>query len=95
MRLERFLHGGRWLHVCIDMQDMFREKTPWHAPWMTNILPDGVSIVKWHAANTVSARFIPPRRADDTPPELSAFSSPDTVFDKRSETGRAVSDFTM
>ena len=110
MSLERFLHGGRWLHVCVDMQNMFREKTPWQAAWMARILPNVVSIARRHKDRTIFTRFIPPLRADEAPgawreyyehwhqmtraeidprllelvPELSVFSSPDTVFDKNS-----------
>jgi hypothetical protein len=24
--------GERWMHLCIDMQRMFNEATPWQAP---------------------------------------------------------------
>ncbi|MCE2574788.1 cysteine hydrolase family protein [Komagataeibacter sp. FNDCR2] len=65
MDLDSFLQHGRWLHVCVDMQRMFREKTPWQAAWMPSILPNIVDIVTRHAENTVFTRFIPPQRADD------------------------------
>ena len=29
----------RTLHLCIDMQNVFAEPTPWHAPWMARVLP--------------------------------------------------------
>jgi len=25
---------SRWIHLCIDMQRMSAEDTPWHVPWM-------------------------------------------------------------
>ncbi|MCG4255307.1 cysteine hydrolase family protein [Acetobacter senegalensis] len=62
---ETFLQDERWLHVCIDMQNMFREKTPWRAPWMPHILPNVVDIVKRNTGKTVFTRFIPPQSADD------------------------------
>ncbi|GAN98518.1 isochorismatase hydrolase [Komagataeibacter xylinus NBRC 13693] len=67
MSLEQFLHGGRWLHVCVDMQNMFRMKTPWHAPWLAHILPNVVAIVRRYPDNTVFTRFVPPRHAADAP----------------------------
>lgn len=30
---------ARSLHVCIDMQRVFAEATPWHTPWMPRVLP--------------------------------------------------------
>ncbi|NHO33934.1 cysteine hydrolase family protein [Acetobacter fallax] len=50
---------------CIHMQNMFREKTPWRAPWMPHILPNVVDIVKRNTRKTVFTRFIPPQSADD------------------------------
>lgn len=67
MSLDNFLQDRKWLHVCIDMQNMFREKTPWHAPWMPHILPNVVDIVKHHGEKTVFTRFIPPWCADEAP----------------------------
>ena len=29
----------RTAHLCIDMQNLFAERTPWHTPWMTRVLP--------------------------------------------------------
>jgi hypothetical protein len=27
------------VHLCIDMQQMFSEPTPWHVPWMKRVVP--------------------------------------------------------
>lgn len=27
---------GKWIHLCIDMQSMFAEDTPWQVPWMSS-----------------------------------------------------------
>lgn len=27
------------MHLCIDMQRIFAEPTPWHTPWMDRVLP--------------------------------------------------------
>lgn len=46
------LQYGQWLHICVDIQNMFHEKTPWYAPWMARILPYVVSIARWHKDRT-------------------------------------------
>jgi hypothetical protein len=28
-------------HLCIDMQNLFPERTDWHTPWMARVLPVG------------------------------------------------------
>lgn len=29
---------GNWKHLCIDMQRLFAEDTPWHVQWMASVL---------------------------------------------------------
>jgi nicotinamidase-related amidase len=55
------------IHLCIDMQVLFAEETPWHTPWMTRVLPKVESIAKARSADTVFTRFIPPKRPEDLP----------------------------
>ena len=57
----------RTLHLCIDMQNVFAEPTPWHAPWMGRVLPAVEEIAGRYAGQTVFTRFIPPARAEDLP----------------------------
>ena len=59
--------GAGTVHLCIDMQRMFAEPTPWHTPWMSRVLPVVGEIAGRHAAQTVFTRFIPPARPDDMP----------------------------
>jgi nicotinamidase-related amidase len=59
--------GERTFHLCIDMQNLFAEDTPWHTPWMTRVLPVVVRIAERHPQHTVFTRFIPPRDADELP----------------------------
>ncbi|KAB2654854.1 cysteine hydrolase [Brucella tritici] len=54
-----------WLHICVDVQRMFLEDTPWHVPWMERVLPQIEAVAGRHDARTVFTRFIPPRHADD------------------------------
>ncbi len=59
--------GEGTVHLCIDMQNLFAEATPWHTPWMERVLPVVASIAERHAERTVFTRFIPPERAEDMP----------------------------
>ena len=59
--------GDRTLHLCIDMQRLFAEDTPWHTPWMTRVLPVVVEIAERHREQTVFTRFIPARHPDELP----------------------------
>jgi nicotinamidase-related amidase len=58
---------ARTVHLCIDMQNVFAEPTPWHAPWMARVLPAVEEIAGHHAGQTVFTRFMPPARAEDMP----------------------------
>ena len=48
------------LHLCVDMQNMFAEETPWHTPWMKRVLPVVAALVERHPDRTIFTRFIPP-----------------------------------
>lgn len=54
-----------WIHLCIDMQRMFAEDTPWHVPWMKEVSPQVQEIARRHPQRTVFTRFVPPKRAED------------------------------
>lgn len=56
---------GRSIHLCVDMQGLFAEPTPWHTPWAARVLPLIEEIVRLHAQRTVFTRFLP-RRARRT-----------------------------
>jgi nicotinamidase-related amidase len=53
------------VHLCIDMQRVFAEPTPWHTPWMARVLPVVEEIVRRHAERTVFTRFMPPATPDE------------------------------
>jgi nicotinamidase-related amidase len=57
----------RTVHLCIDMQRLFAEETPWHTPWMERVLPVVTWIAEAHPEQTVFTRFIPPRHPDELP----------------------------
>jgi nicotinamidase-related amidase len=54
----------RTAHLCVDMQNVFAEETPWHTPWMARVLPVVTRIAERYPSRTVFTRFIPPRRPD-------------------------------
>ncbi|MBB4144469.1 cysteine hydrolase family protein [Rhizobium rhizoryzae] len=54
-----------WIHLCIDMQRMFAEDTPWHVPWMKEVLSQVEEVARWRPDRTVFTRFVPPKRASD------------------------------
>lgn len=55
----------RSVHLCVDMQNLFAEATPWHTPWMERVLPVVAALAEAHAERTVFTRFIPPERPEE------------------------------
>src|SRR3954468_8111729 len=58
---------SRTVHLCVDMQNLFAEDTPWHTPWMARVLPVVERIAARHAERTVFTRFIPPAEGEPMP----------------------------
>jgi nicotinamidase-related amidase len=59
--------GHRSVHICVDMQRLFAEDTPWHTPWMSRVLPNVERLAAAHNEGLIFTRFIPPERAEDSP----------------------------
>lgn len=59
------MNDSPWIHLCIDMQRMFADDTPWHVPWMKEVSPQIQEIAQRHPQRTVFTRFVPPKRAED------------------------------
>jgi nicotinamidase-related amidase len=57
----------RTVHLCIDMQRLFADQTPWHTPWMSRVLPIVTRIAEAHPEQTIFTRFIPARDPDELP----------------------------
>jgi nicotinamidase-related amidase len=51
---------GNWRHICVDMQRLFSEDTPWHVGWMDRVLPQVTEIASAFAERTIFTRFLPP-----------------------------------
>jgi nicotinamidase-related amidase len=57
--------SGGAIHLCIDMQTMFAERTDWHVPWMERVLPTVERMARAHPDRTVFTRFVPPARPEN------------------------------
>lgn len=55
------------MHLCVDMQRMFSEETPWRTPWSDDVRPVIQKLVELHPARAVFTRLMPPAQADDAP----------------------------
>jgi nicotinamidase-related amidase len=58
---------GKWRHICVDMQRMFAEDTPWKVTWMERVSPQVLEVADRHAERTIFSRFLPPTHAGDAP----------------------------
>jgi len=47
-------------HLCVDMQRMFAEDTPWNIPWMQRVRQPVAMIAAAFPAGTIFTRFVPP-----------------------------------
>jgi nicotinamidase-related amidase len=52
---------GNWRHICVDMQRMFAEDTPWHVPWMKSVSPQVIELSSRYPEKTIFTRFLTPR----------------------------------
>jgi nicotinamidase-related amidase len=50
--------GPSAVHLCVDMQRLFRDDTPWKTPWMERVLPLVLEIARRKPDRTVFTRFI-------------------------------------
>ena len=56
-----------WLHLCIDMQRMFFEQTPWQVPWMAPTLDQVGAVAGRFPERTIFTRFKPPAQPEIMP----------------------------
>jgi nicotinamidase-related amidase len=59
--------GEHCVHVCVDMQRLFAEKTDWHTPWMDRVWPVAARIAAHAPAKTFFTRFIPAAHPGEGP----------------------------
>jgi nicotinamidase-related amidase len=58
---------GEWRHICVDMQRMFAEDTPWHVSWMERVSPQIEEVAGRYPARTIFTRFLPPDHPQEMP----------------------------
>jgi nicotinamidase-related amidase len=52
------------VHLCIDMQNLFAEDTPWRTPWLNRVRPVVAMLARARPDQTVFTRFLPPERPE-------------------------------
>lgn len=57
--------GPETVHLCVDMQKLFAEGTPWGTPWLARIVPAVVRLCEHAPADCAFTRFIPVRSPAD------------------------------
>jgi nicotinamidase-related amidase len=57
--------GPNAIHLCVDMQTLFAERTDWHVPWLERVLPSVARFAEARRARTIFTRFVPPARPED------------------------------
>jgi nicotinamidase-related amidase len=57
--------GPNAVHLCVDMQTLFAERTDWHVPWLECVLPVVTRLAEARRERTVFTRFVPPERPED------------------------------
>lgn len=53
------------VHLCIDMQRLFAEDTPWRTEWLPRVLPNVVRLARHRPERAVYTRFIPPEHPEE------------------------------
>ena len=56
--------GPSAVHLCIDMQTLFAERTDWHVPWLERVLPTVIRLAEARR-EPLFTRFVPPERPED------------------------------
>ena len=65
--MVKFSDEGDWRHLCVDMQRVFAEDTPWHVEWMDRISEEVEAVVRADAARCIFTCFIPPKTVEEAP----------------------------
>jgi nicotinamidase-related amidase len=65
--LIEFSAEGDWRHLCVDMQRVFAEDTPWHVEWMDRISEEVEAVVQGDPARCIFTCFVPPKSVEQAP----------------------------
>lgn len=60
--IEALIRPHNTAHICVDMQRLFGEETPWQTPWFPRILPQIVALTETNPEKTIFTRFITAQR---------------------------------
>ncbi|MBD9650188.1 cysteine hydrolase [Ensifer sp. ENS09] len=61
------MRSKKWIHLCIDMQRMFEDETPWQARWMPKIADQVIEVATRFPERTIFTRFVPPDAPEEMP----------------------------
>ncbi|MDS7594049.1 isochorismatase family cysteine hydrolase [Agrobacterium tumefaciens] len=68
-----FSDEGDWRHLCVDMQRVFAEDTPWHVEWMDRISEEVEAVVQADPARCIFTCFMPPKTVEEAPGAWQAY----------------------
>lgn len=63
--MVEFSAEGDWRHLCVDMQRVFAEDTPWHVEWMDRISEQVEAVVQADPTRCIFTCFEPPETVAD------------------------------
>lgn len=64
---------GNCYHLCVDMQRLFAEDTPWHIAWMEKVRTPVERLTQAHAEHTIFTRFVPPHTPNEATGQWRAY----------------------
>lgn len=63
--MTALVNDQSWRHLCVDMQRIFAEDTPWRVEWMGRVAPVIAELAGRRPEQTIFTRFIPPATPED------------------------------
>jgi nicotinamidase-related amidase len=64
---------GNCYHLCVDMQRLFAEDTPWRIDWMERVRKPVARLAKDQAERTIFTRFVPPHTPNEASGQWRAY----------------------
>ena len=61
----KIIRKAQSMHLCVDMQKLFAESTPWSTPWAYKILPQIILLIEFDPSKTIFTRFIPVKKSNE------------------------------
>ncbi len=60
-----FTLDDKTMHLAVDLQRLFAERTEWFMPWLPRVLPKVVALAERAPQQTLCSRFVPPASPED------------------------------